>query len=163
MTAPVTPPWKPSHFARNAWIGLITVMVVLAVVGSITSRPANDTAAATPPPGAASEEPSEEPTPTPVGQTLLSLKGTGMQTSDTFGSSGEAVDVTYDYTCAEPGSFEIDFYGTNSSQLLPDIVVNDFAAQGSDTVTENLNGAAGPFHIEVVTGCDWTIEVVGQP
>ena len=98
MTAPTTPPWKPSHLARNAWIGLITVMVVLAVVGSITSRPESNTAAITPPPDVASEEPSEEPTPTPIGQTLLSFKGTGMETSDPFSAGGDSVDVTYDYT-----------------------------------------------------------------
>ena len=91
--------------------------------------------------------------------TLLTFKGTGPMTSDPFNSSGESVDVTYEYTCSEDASFTLNFYGTYDSPLLPDVLVSEFGASGSGTATESLNGTTGPFTVEVDSPCDWSIEV----
>jgi hypothetical protein len=165
VTAPTTPQWKPSHWLRNASIGVVVGMVALAVLG-FAARPPTDTAApGTPPVPAASDDgPAlESPSPSPVGQTLLSSKGTGLATSDPFAASGDAVDVTYDFTCTAEDSFTINFYGAGASPILPDVLVSDFGTQGSGTTTEYLNGATGPFTIEVDTPCTWSITVLGQP
>ena len=170
VTPPRRPaPRKPSHRGRNAWIGVIGVFVILAAVGSATSRPLSVTGP-TPPPGASedagvpddTDNPDALPT-TPPGAALLTLKGTGPQTSDPFTASGASVGVSYDYTCPTEDSFTLNFYGTNSSPLLPDELASDYGATGTNAVTEQLNGQTGPFTVEVDTACTWSIEVMGEP
>jgi hypothetical protein len=73
------------------------------------------------------------------------------------------VDVKYDYTCTAEDSFTINFYGAGASPILPDVLVSDFGTQGSDTVTEALNGNTGPFTVEVDSPCTWSFTVLGQP
>lgn len=174
MTAQVTPPRrttprKPSHWARNTWIGIIAVFVLLAALGSAMSRPTGNTGPTAPPDAGGTDAGSFDPnatevvSPTPVGASLLSMKGTGPQTSDEFTASGDTVDITYDFTCPAEDSFTINFYGTNGSPVLPDVLASDFGVSGSDTVTENLNGETGPFTVEVDSPCTWTAEVVGAP
>ncbi len=167
MTAPMTPQWKSSHGLRNASIGVVVVMVVLAVLGFAAKPPTNSAASETPPVPAESDDGSafESPSPSasPVGQTLLSTEGTGPATSDPFGASGDAVDVTYEYTCNPADSFTINFYGAGPSPIMPDVLVSEFEAQGSGTVTEILNGSSGPFTVEVDTPCAWSVTVLGQP
>ena len=172
MTAQATPPRrtprKPSHWVRNASYGVIAVFVLLAVVGA-ASRPPSSTGPTTPTDVVSADESapddgtSESSSPTPAGESLLSIKGTGAQTSDEFHASGNSVGVTYDYTCPEESSFTLNFYGTNGSPLLSDVLVSDFGTTGTDTLTENLNGATGPFTVEVDASCDWTVEVTGTP
>jgi hypothetical protein len=171
VTPPVTPPrtpqWKPSHWLRNASIGVIGAMVVLAVLGFAARPPTNNAASEIPPVAAPSDDGSvfetPSPSPSPIGQELLALKGTGPATSDPFSASGEAVDVKYDYTCTAEDSFTINFYGAGASPILPDVLVSDFGTQGSDTVTEALNGNTGPFTVEVDSPCTWSFTVLGQP
>ena len=71
--------------------------------------------------------------------------------------------MKYSFTCAAPSAFTLNFYGTNGSPELPDVLIDDFAAQGADTITESLNGASGPFHFDVVSPCDWSVTVLGTP
>jgi hypothetical protein len=179
MTAPVTPPVrtppkrtpprKPSHWVRNASIGVIGVFVLLAAIGSAASRQGNITGPTAPPDVVASDEAnssaeaSEEVSPTPGETSLLSIKGTGPITSDPFRASGINVGVTYEYTCPADDSFTLNFYGTNGSPLLPDVLVSDFGTTGTDTLTETLSGATGPFTVEVDSPCSWTVEVTGTP
>lgn len=167
MTAPMTPQWKSSHLLRNVSIGVVVVMVVLAVLGFAAKPPTHSAASETPPVPAASDDgsalESPSPAPTPIGQTLLSIEGTGLTTSDPFSASGDAVDLTYDYTCPAADSFTINFYGAGASPILPDVLVSDFGTQGSGTTTENLNAATGPFTVEVDSPCTWSITVTGQP
>ncbi len=167
MTAKRTPPRKPSHWVRNASIGVVVVMVALAALGIAQNRDTGNAAPPQPSAGPVSSDagfPDESPSPPPSGQTLLSIKGTGPMTSDSFKASGDSVDVTYDYTCGANDSFALDFYGANQSPLLPDNLVSDDLGQSnSSTTTENLNGMAGPFHLEITSTCTWSVEVIGQP
>ena len=178
MTPQVMPPRpprrtatrKPSHWARNASIGVIGVFVLLAALGSAANRQSIVTGATAPPDQASSEvgasddaDASDASTPTPAGTALLSMKGIGPMTSDPFHASGDSVDVTYEYTCPTADSFTLNFYGTASSPLLPDILASEFETSGSATTTENLNGTTGPFTVEVDSPCTWTVEVVGAP
>ncbi len=172
MTAQAKPPWKPSHWLRNASIGVIGVMVVLAALGIAANR---ETGAETPaaPGGPAATSagatapavfPDVSPSPSPSGQTLLDIKGTGPTVSLDFHASGDSVDVKYDYTCGANDSFSLDFYGANKSPLLPDNLVSDDPGNSDSSITtENLNGMAGPFHVEVTSTCTWSVEVIGQP
>jgi hypothetical protein len=176
VTAQVTPPRrktprKPSHRSRNASIAVIGVFVLLAVLGSATSRPTGNTGPTVPPDVAASDaaasdagpDSSDEGTSAPPGESLLSFKGTGPLTSDPFQSSGDSVEVTYEYSCPTEDSFTINFYGTNSSPLLPDVIASDFGTTGTNTTTEALNRATGPFTVEVDSPCEWSVEVTGTP
>lgn len=104
------------------------------------------------------------PTPSPVGQTLVELKGKGNATSATFQASGEAVGVDFSYDCGADGaSFTLNFYGANVSPVLPDVITDEFGTTRADSVSEPLNSQPGPFHFEVVTDCSWTVKVTGQP
>jgi len=154
VTARMRAPAKPSHGRLNILVGVAIVLVALAALGcgAKSSVPTPTSAAS-----------NAAATPTPVGTTLLAIAGTGNKTTDPFHASGDSVDVTYSYNCAAPGSFTINFYGTNGSPQLPDVLTDEFGTKGSDTKTENLNGAAGPFHLEVNTACAWTVKVVGRP
>ena len=172
MTAPLIPPSKPSHWVRNVSVGVIVVMVVLAVLGSAASRQSGNVAPAAPPSAAATDAgssadagfPDESPSPLPSGSTLLSIKGTGPKTSDDFKASGDSVDITYDYTCGANDTFSLDFYGANESPLLPDnLVTSDPGDTDTSTTTENLNGQPGPFHVDIVSTCTWSVEVIGAP
>ena len=172
MTAQRTPPRKPSHWIRNASIGVIAVMVLLGAIGSWENRQLGNAPPPLPSAGPVASGPSASdvgfpdisPSPPPSGQTLLSIKGTGPLTSDNFTASGDSVDVTYDYKCGANDSFTLDFYGANQSPLLSDnLVSSDPGDVDSSTTTENLNGMAGPFHVEVTSTCPWSVEVIGQP
>lgn len=75
------------------------------------------------------------------------------------------MDVTYTFNCSNFGSegnFQIYFYGANLFGI-PDILANDLAKKGGDTTTEYLNGATGPFHLEMNSECKWTVKVIGMP
>jgi hypothetical protein len=106
-------------------------------------------------------------TPLPTPPTLLSISGSGIKTSKTFSWSGGSVDLTYTFNCSNFGSqgnFQIYFYGASIlGPTVPDILANDLAAKGGDTTTEYLNGATGPFHLEVNSECNWTVAVTGMP
>jgi hypothetical protein len=161
-----TPPKKPSHWSRNITLAVIGVFVLLAAIGSASSREGSVTGPTAPPEAIASQddvEASEAASPTPGGTTLLSIKGTGPTTSDEFKASGSSVNIAYTYTCAAEDTFTLNIYGTNASPILPDVLASDFGASGGDTANEPLNGATGPFTIEVDTPCDWTVEVTGTP
>jgi hypothetical protein len=143
------------------------VLVLLAAIGSATSRKDLITGP-TPPPGAAATddtgvEPSESASPTPGGTTLLSIKGTGPLTSEPFNASGTSVNVAYTYRCPTEDSFTLNYYGAGVSPVLPDVLASDFGANGSDTVNEPLNANTGPFTVEIDSACDWTVEVTGTP
>jgi hypothetical protein len=174
MTPEMRPPRRaprkgPSHWARNVWIAIIGVFVLLAALGSAVNRQSL-LAEQTPPPGAVASdavpgepgEDEESPSVTPGGE-LVSLQGSGAMTSDPFGASGETVDVTYEYTCTDAASFTLNFYGTYDSPLLPDVLASEFAESGAGTATESLGGMPGPFTVEVDTPCDWSVEVLGAP
>ena len=173
MTAQMTPPARESHWLRNASIGVIVVMVVLAVLGSAANRqdegatpgvPVGPAATAGGAGATPAEFPDVSPSPPPSGQTLLSIKGTAPLVSADFTASGDSVDVKYDYTCGPNDSFSADFYGAQQSPMLPDNLVSDDLGQSDSSITtENLNGMPGPFHIEVDSSCTWSVEVIGQP
>lgn len=172
MTAQMTPPRKPSHWVRNASIGVVVVMVALAAVGSWESRRSGETALPAPSAGpvasgaSASDGgfPDESPSPPPSGSTLLSIKGTEDKISDDFHASGDSVDVEYTYTCGANDSFTASFFGAGPSPILPDILVSsDTGDSDSSITTEDLNGNTGPFHLEIASSCTWSIEVIGQP
>jgi hypothetical protein len=160
---------KPSHWSRNITIGVISIFVALAAVGSAISREKAFTGSTAPSSAVASQGQnsgvveSDAPSPTAGGTSLLSIKGTGPTTSDPFQSTGLSVDVAYTFTCTADDSFTVNFYGTNGSPLLPDVIASDFGATGSETVNEPLNGETGPFTVEVDSPCAWTIEVNGTP
>ena len=169
---PLIPPSKPSHWVRNTSIGVIVVMVVLAVLGSAANRQSATVSQVAPPSAAATDEgssadvnfPDESPSPLPSGSTLLFVKATGPKTSDDFRATGDSVDVTYDYTCGANDSFSLDFYGANESPLLADnLVSSDPGDTATSTTTENLNGQPGPFHVDVVSTCSWSVKVIGAP
>jgi hypothetical protein len=158
--------------ARNASIGVVVVMVALAAVGSWENRQTGQTARPEPSPGpvassASSSDggfPDQSPSPPPSGSTLLSIKGTGDKTSDDFHANGDSVDVEYGYTCGANDSFTASFFGAGPSPILPDILVSsDTGASDSSITTEDLNGNTGPFHLEIASGCTWSVEVIGQP
>ena len=164
-----TAPRKPSHWSRNISVAVIALFVLLAAVGSAASRDRLVTGPTPPPDAIASSEAdpgaeaSESASPTPGGAGLLSIKGTGPITSDPFTASGTSVDVAYTYSCPAEDSFTLNFYGTNGSPLLPDVLASEFGTTGGTTVNEALNDTTGPFTLEVDSPCDWTVDVTGTP
>ncbi|MEX1173325.1 MAG: hypothetical protein WEG56_12025 [Chloroflexota bacterium] len=174
MTADKRPPSRAarmgqSHWSRNIWIAVIGVFVLLAALGSAMNRQSLVAEQTAPPEVGASDaiptDPGtgEESPPAATGSTLIAIEGSGAMTSEPFVASGESVELTYEYACAEAASFTLNFYGTYDSPLLPDVLVSEFGESGAGTATESLGGTTGPFTVEVDTVCDWSIEVVGIP
>jgi hypothetical protein len=174
MTAEARPPRRAarrgqSHWSRNIWIAIIGAFILLAALGSAMNRQSLIAEQSPPPEVGASDavptEPGtgEESPPAATGSTLIAFDGSGAMTSEPFGASGESVELTYEYTCAEAASFTLNYYGTYDSPLLPDVLVSEFGESGSGTVSENLGGTTGPFTVEVDTVCEWSIEVAGTP
>ena len=185
MTVQAPPPRKSSHRVRNGAIAAVVVLVVLAAIGSAAGQPTSSSppatagatagtaasAAATNAPlavatVAAIAQPSI-PAPAATAKTLLAITGNGIKTSKSFRASGDSVDVTYSFNCAafgSQGNFQIMFYGASAlGPTMPDILANALAAKGSDTTTEYLNGATGPFHVEINSECSWSVRVIGTP
>jgi len=159
----VTTPAKASRRSqriRSTLVALVVLATVAAILGSCKGHAALSSSAVASEAPVASEEAVTE---TPAGSILLSLSGTGPRTSDEFHSSGTSVDVSYEYTCAQENNFTVNFYGTNGSPVLPDIVADEYGTTGAASTVENLNGVTGPFTVEVVSECDWTVKVSGTP
>lgn len=155
--------------------------VALAGAATPTATPAANTPASTAPSTAPTIGPTETPTPEPTPAVtptaaptdtpapkpvvLLSLSGSGIKNSKTFNSSGDSVDVVYTFNCSSFGSqgnFIVDFYGASDfGPDFPDGIVNELAKSGSNTTTEYLNGATGPFHVSMNSECKWTVKVIG--
>ena len=164
-----TPPRKPSHRSRNISIAVIAVFALLAAIGSASSRTDLVMGSTAPPDAVASDESapgpdsSDDASPTPGATTLVTIKGTGPLTSDAFQASGTSVEVAYTYTCPADDNFTLNFYGTNGSPVLADVLVTDYGTTGSDAVNEQLKGTTGPFTIEIDSPCDWTVKITGTP
>jgi hypothetical protein len=159
----VTTPAKASRTprrVRSVLVAMVILATVAAILGSCKGHAALSQAAVASEAPVASEAAAS---PTPAGSILLSLSGTGPRTSDEFHSSGVSVDVSYDYTCAQEGNFTVNFYGTNGSPVLADVIVDELGTTGAASVAENLNGATGPFTVEIVSDCTWTLKVSGTP
>jgi hypothetical protein len=163
---------------RNIVI-VAVALVVLAAIGSAMgkSQPSASpaTVIASPVPTATASAETAAPvalatpaaTPEPTPRVLLSLSGNGIKTTKSFRASGDSVDLVYAFNCAafgSQGNFAVMFYGASlGGPALPDILVNALAAKGSDTSTEYLNGAPGPFHLAINSECAWTVKVTGTP
>ena len=170
MTAKVTParrtpPRKPSHWLRNASIGVIAVFVLLAALGFRREPPdeqrgANGSAR----PGFFRRGSSDRHARADSGQQDPAFdQGHRQRDVRAVSASGDSVDVTYDYTCTECGQLHAQLLRDPRSALLPDVLAKRIRHDGSGTTTESLNGATGPFHVEVDSACAWSIEVVGTP
>jgi hypothetical protein len=156
VTAQVTPLRQPSRRLRRSLVGIAIGLLLPGVLGACAGH-----VAITEAPDTAAPDVTESATPAVPGTVLLEVTGSGDKTSDAFSATGDSVDVSYSYKCTDPGSFTLNFYGTNVSPALPDVITDEFGTERSDTTTEQLNGATGPFHVEVVTVCKWTVKVTG--
>lgn len=159
MTTPAKAP-RHSRRIRSVLVATVVLAAVATMLASCKGHPALSSAPVASDLPVASDVAASE---TPAGSTLVSLSGTGPRTSDEFHSSGSSVDVSYEYTCSPEGNFTVNFYGTNGSPVLADVIVDELGTTGAASVVENLNGATGPFTVEVVSECTWTVKVAGTP
>ncbi len=107
--------------------------------------------------------PTAAPTMAPSPVTLLTLKGTGIKNSATFGASGDSVSVAYTFDCATfgaSGNFIADLVGSDGSD---ESIANALSASGSDSTVVYLANTAGPYHVEVNSECSWTVTITGTP
>ena len=166
--------WWSRLSRRGKVVVIVVVVLLLAAAGaSGNTSKANPNASA----AAVASQPSAAVTPAPTqaaatpaptqaaAVTLLSLTGNGIKTSKSFSATGDSVDVVYTFNCAsfgQTGNFQIMFYGASPfGPTMPDILANALALKGGDTTTEYLNGASGPFHVEINSECAWAVKVVG--
>ncbi len=165
----MTRPLGASRRIRSASSLGIAAVALLAVLGcgGTPAATTSSAAAATPPAVTAAA------TPAVAGTTVFAISGSGNKTSASFQASGASVNVNWTYNCASasvaPGSsagsgtFSLSFYGTEGSPALSDQLVSEFGATDSGTTNESLNGATGPFHLEVDSDCTWSVKVLGTP
>ncbi len=159
MTTPAKAPRRSQRIWRTL-VAMAALATLATMLASCKGHPALSSAPVASDLPVASEAAASA---TPAGSTLVSLSGTGPRTSDEFHSSGASVDVSYEYTCSPEGNFTVNFYGTNGSPVLADVIVDELGTTGAASVVENLNGTTGPFTVEVVSACTWTVKVSGTP
>jgi len=142
--------------------GLLILLCAVSLAGAGCGTAKTPIPAASQPAASSAELPASA-TPAVGTAALLDIKGTGNTTSQEFKAAGTSVNVTYSYTCPSEGSFTVNFYGTNGSPLLPDVITDEFGASGGSTVNEQPNGMPSRLKVEVVTTCSWTVKVEGAP
>ena len=169
MKEEMTLPLRASRSLRDASRGGVVALVLLAVAGC-GGTPAATTSSVAPASPAAT---TAAATPVVAGTTVFAISGSGNKTTASFQASGASVNVAWTYDCASAsvapgasagsGSFTLSFYGTEGSPALSDQLASEFGATDSGTTNEPLNGATGPFHLEVDSDCTWSIKVLGTP
>jgi hypothetical protein len=160
MEAAVTTPANARRRSTRIRRTLVATIALATLLASCKGHPALSSAPVASNLPVASEAAASA---TPAGSTLIAMSGTGPKTSGEFHSTGSSVNVSYEYTCSPAGNFTVNFYGTNGSPVLADVIVDELGTTGAATVVENLNGTTGPFTVEVVSECTWTVNVSGTP
>ena len=142
----------------------LLVLAFLVTACQPTTATPNSAPAITPAPTA---QPTPAPTPTPTAAptptALLTLKGNGIKNSKTFTASGDSVDVAYNFDCkgfGSQGNFIAHLVDASGSA---DSIANALASKGSDSTTVYLSGTEGPYHVEVISECSWSLTVSGTP
>jgi len=100
---------------------------------------------------------------TPSPRVLLALHGSGSQSSGPFAASGDSVTLAYTYDCSGAGAsakFQATLLDRNGVAIT---IFGGSARSGGDTAPEYISNTAPPYHVEVSTGCAWSITVTGTP
>jgi hypothetical protein len=125
-----------------------------AVTASIPAAPDNTVAA----PEQATQQAAQQPAPAP--QVLLSIKGSGTKTTQSFTAAG-AWDLSYTYDCSNfggQGNFQVMVYNNDGSLSFENAPVNELGASGSDVEHYHTGGT---FYLEVNSECSWSVTVKG--
>jgi hypothetical protein len=103
------------------------------------------------------------PTPAATPGVLLTLSGNGIKNSGPFTASGDSVQVAYTFDCTAfggKGNFIAHLVGSDGA---PNGIANELAASGKDSTTVYLSDMTGPYHVEVISECSWSLTVTGMP
>ena len=139
--------------------------VVLSQGSSSSSTPTASVPAAPDNVAATTQQPAPKPAqqtqPVAAPQVLLSIKGNGSKTTQTFTAAG-AWDLSYTYDCSNfgvsQGNFQVYVYNSDGSISYNNAPVNQLGKSGSDVEHYHTGGS---FYLEVNSECDWTVSVKG--
>jgi hypothetical protein len=95
---------------------------------------------------------------------ILTLRGSGMETSRSILVTQPALRVKYSYDCSSfggPGNFIADFTTANENSLNSDSqsIASALSTGGAATVTIYPRNAGSEYHLAVNSQCDWSITV----
>ena len=95
---------------------------------------------------------------------ILTLRGSGMETSRSILVTQPALRVKYSYDCSSfggPGNFIADFRTANENSLNSDSqsIASAVSPAGTATVTIYPRNAGSEYHLAVNSQCDWSITV----
>jgi len=95
---------------------------------------------------------------------ILTLRGSGMETSRSILVTQPALRVKYSYDCSSfggPGNFIADFRTANENSLHADSqsIASAVSPGGAATVTIYPRNAGSEYHLAVNSQCDWSITV----
>jgi hypothetical protein len=173
-------PARPPRKRRRPWgwvaVAGLLVIVIAVVVGFSGNKGKANTASTTSPavaePSAiasapAVPQPTPIPTPTPSPTpsppppspvTLLSIQGSGIQTTEKFTTTSDDWDMAYLYDCSSfiggTGNFIVNIYNGDGS--LDDIGANELGA-GALKIQHFHQG--GTFYLSINSECNWTVKV----
>jgi hypothetical protein len=157
-------PPRPRGRGTPAWVyaaivGLVVVVAAVVVV-ALTRRSGTATAADTTP---ISAQPSDPPSVTPAAApsaspvTLLSLQGSGIQTTQKFTTTSDDWDMAYRYDCSNfgtAGNFQVFVY--NGGGSLDDVGANELGTAGLKIQHFHQGGT---FYLTINSECTWTVKV----
>ncbi|WP_203923644.1 hypothetical protein [Rugosimonospora africana] len=95
----------------------------------------------------------------PAPRTLLQLSGSGIKKSNTF-TTGDEWTLSYSFNCSSfggQGNFAVTEY--DSTGMPTDVLVNELAKSGKDTVPQHADG--GGHYLEINSECTWSLIVTG--
>lgn len=119
-----------------------------------TQQAAQQPAQQTSQPAQAAAQPAAAP------QVLLSIKGSGTKTTQSFTAAG-AWDLSYTYDCSgfdDQGNFQVYVYNNDGSMSFENAPVNELGSGGSDVEHYHTGGT---FYLEVNSECSWSVTVKG--
>jgi hypothetical protein len=98
--------------------------------------------------------------------TLLKLSGSGDKESTPFTASGDRASLVYSFDCTShsAGHFGLSFYDLTGLSL--DTVNYTLAITGTsdqDSQTIYISNTAAPYHLAIISDCDWSVTVTGMP
>lgn len=169
---PPSPPKKKSGAGKVIGIVIAAVVVLCGVgvvltavngggnggqtAGSVASPAAPVGGPATTAAAAAATTKAAAPQPP---KTLLQLTGSGIKKSNTF-TTGDEWTLSYSFNCSNFGSqgnFAVMEY--DSSGMPTDVLVNELAKSGTDSVPQHVDG--GGHYLQINSECKWSLTVTG--
>ncbi len=174
------PPSKKRKVPVWLWVigGIVVIAIIGSAIGAAASKKKTGTTASAPR-SAATDSPAQAPTGAPSAvhvtkppaavattppftpKTLLSISGSGTQSTQKFTTGTNDWDLAYSYDCSGfvggSGNFIVDIYNGDGTPSFENQGANELGA-GALKVQHYHSG--GTFYLQISSECSWTVKAL---